>query len=144
MPNRRRDDSSAYAKGESWGKENGKLLYTDKECRHGVALVLWLGVVIATCFVLDLRQEIMTPALLVDGQPVSIYNFSNICRRQPLYFRPSGLIVRIQAWNRLIRFEDINGKERYGEPIDDDLDGMTHCNNNDSKAWDRTSIFPHH
>ncbi|PTB36647.1 hypothetical protein M441DRAFT_51357 [Trichoderma asperellum CBS 433.97] len=37
----------------------------------------------------------MTPALLDDGQP---------------------------AWNRLIRFEDINGKERYGEPIDDDLD----------------------
>ncbi|KAL6903170.1 hypothetical protein GGI43DRAFT_401417 [Trichoderma evansii] len=37
----------------------------------------------------------MTPALVDDGQP---------------------------AWNRLIRFEDINGKERYGEPVDDDLD----------------------
>ncbi|PNP38315.1 hypothetical protein TGAMA5MH_09673 [Trichoderma gamsii] len=40
----------------------------------------------------------MTPALVDDGQP---------------------------AWNRLIRFEDINGKERYGEPVDDDLDGTT-------------------
>ncbi|KAM0458859.1 hypothetical protein ACHAPV_005849 [Trichoderma viride] len=37
----------------------------------------------------------MTPALVGDGQP---------------------------AWNRLIRFEDVNGKERYGEPVDDDLD----------------------
>ncbi|QYT00385.1 hypothetical protein H0G86_007469 [Trichoderma simmonsii] len=26
------------------------------------------------------------------------------------------------VWNRLIRFEDVNGQERYGEPIDDDLD----------------------
>lgn len=26
----------------------------------------------------------------------------------------------------MIRFEDINGQERYGEPIDDNLDGTIH------------------
>lgn len=41
-PNRRQDDSSADTKEKMWEKEEGMLLYTDKERRHGVALVLWL------------------------------------------------------------------------------------------------------
>lgn len=63
-------------------EKKGKLLYTDKERRHGVALVLWLESP-DSCLVLDLRPEaIMTPALVDDGQPVSIccFFFLNPCR----------------------------------------------------------------
>ncbi|TFB00969.1 Fumarylacetoacetate hydrolase domain-containing protein [Trichoderma ghanense] len=32
------------------------------------------------------------------------------------------LLDDLPVWNRLIRFEDVHGQERYGEPIDEDLD----------------------
>ncbi|KAL7812997.1 hypothetical protein V8C26DRAFT_436613 [Trichoderma gracile] len=32
------------------------------------------------------------------------------------------LLDNLPVWNRLIRFEDVHGQERYGEPIDEHLD----------------------